>query len=320
MVKIMAFKKLSECFLYNSINASARTRILAEMGNQSLLSSSTMPEDVINEHLAVITRRYKFSNVIRIVETIRENKIIPLVYEKTQIPPFIPCWLVYNSEKEVVAVVNAAPYTKVQKNVFDIETKRFFGLMELGYVYLKTYGAQVRIMHNTPLLKSLAKIYTRMVMKVLDRNYSVNLDPIKSDQISYLIAKFFLNTVVGKEENETTRAIASSCCIKGIATQNQLLATEDSYTINFTIDSFFERDMPSAFNILSDMTLRGIVESYCKMYGDFNFLSLEFFPAFLSFVVTSATSSNFGNDALMQSVAGNELDSAFRMVNTVFND
>ena len=119
----MAFKKLSECFLYNSINASARTRILAEMGNQSLLSSSTMPEDVINEHLAVITRRYKFSNVIRIVEAIRENKIIPLkdrVIQGVVFRPYRSAWLpgkvkfAGKSENDIVRIPGCCDYRIVE--------------------------------------------------------------------------------------------------------------------------------------------------------------------------------------------------------------
>ena len=317
----MAFRKLSECFLFNSINAPSRARIIAEMGNPEIVTGSALPDDLMEEHLNVISRRYRFTNVQEIVDLARKERVVVTAYEKTQIPPFIPSWLVYNTSRQVVAVVNAAPYTKIQKNIIDIDTKRLFGLLMIGMLNLKLYGSNVKIVNNVPVLTTLTKIYTRMVMKVLDRNYSVNLDKVKSDQISYLVAKFFLINVVGKTDNDTVKSIAANCCTKGVATQQQILSTEDNFSIRFeNISVFYDTDLPSAFSILNEMTLRGVLESYCKMYGDFNFLSLEYFYNFVAFVMTSFTSSNFGNDALLQSVAGNELDSAFRLVNNIVRD
>ena len=312
-----SFKKLSDCFLFQSINSGTRAQIINEMGNQAFINSNKLPEELVNEHLATITRRYKFQDTIQIVELAKQGRIIVMASENSKIPAFIPCWLV-RENNEVCAVVNASPYTKIQKNDCDIDVKRFFGLLQIGMLNLKAYSAYNKIVNSVPLLTTLCKIYTRLMMKVLDRNYAVNLDKAKADQISYLIAKFFLINCIGRTDSTSTQSIALNCVTNGIASENQLKRVEEEYNIKYdNIAVFFDSDLPTAFNSLREMTFRAVLETYCKMYGDFNFMSIEYFYNFLAFIISCKTSSSFGNDSLALSIAGNEIDSVFRLVTNI---
>ena len=284
----MPFKKLSECFLFQSINAEARARIISEMSNKSIAESYALPRELMEEHISTISRRYKFQSVGSVLEEYNKGNIVLVNYPKTQIPTFIPCWLIYgNTGSKVIAVINASPYVKVQKDVIDIDTKRVFSLLQLGFLNLRAFNTYTKIINNISIVTCLAKIYTKFVMKILDRNYSVNLNKVNGDKISYLIAKFFIINVLGKAESKTVNDIAANCCINSEATRIQCEQTEDDFTINFKIlQHFFDADMPSAFPCLKEMTFRQVLESYCKVYGDFNFLSLEYFYNFLAYIMS----------------------------------
>lgn len=315
----MPFKKLSECFLFQSINTDARAKIITEMSNKSIVDNYALTKDLMEEHIATISRRYKFQSVGSVLEEYNKGNIVLVNYPKTQIPTFIPCWLTYGSNNKIVAVINASPYIKTQKDVIDIDTKRAFSLLQLGYLNLRAFSTYTKIVNNISVITCLAKIYTKFVMKILDRNYAVNINKVNGDKVSYLIAKFFIINVLGKAENKTVNDIAANCCVNSEATRIQVEQTEDDFTINFeNIATFFDADMPSAFPCLKEMTFRQVLESYCKMYGDFNFLSLEYFYNFLSYIMSARVSANLGNDTLAMAIAERDIESAYKLVINVF--
>lgn len=315
----MPFKKLSECFLFQSINSEARIKIISEMSNKSIMESYALSKDLMEEHVALISRRYKFQSVGSVLEEYNRGNIILVNYPKTQIPSFIPCWLAYNEKNNISAIINASPYIKTQKDLIDIDTKRVFSLLQIGYLNLKAFKTYTKVVNNIPAMACLTKIYTKFVMKILDRNYSVNLDRVNGDKVSYLIAKFFLINVLGKSDSKTVCDIASKCCINSEATRIQVEQAEEDFTINFeNIATFFDADMPSAFPCLKEMTFRQVLESYCKMYGDFNFLSLEYFYNFLAYIMSVRVSANLGNDTLAMAIAEKDIESAYRLILTMF--
>jgi hypothetical protein len=224
-----------------------------------------------------------------------------------------------NTKGKIVAVVNASPYVKNQKDEVNIDTKRVFSLLQIGYLNLKAFGTYNKIVNNITVMTCLAKIYTKFLMKILDRNYAVNINKVNGDKISYLIAKFFLINVLGKAENATVNDIAANCCVNSEATRIQVEQTEDDFTINYdNISTFFDADLPSAFPVLREMSFRHVLESYCKMYGDFNFLSMEYFYNFLAYVMSVRISANLGNDALALSVAERDIESAYKHMMNIF--
>jgi hypothetical protein len=304
-------KKLTELYLFSNFAEKNRERIIAELTSEMLVKNRTVKQMAVQEQIATIQRRFKYSSKSQVLDQFTAGNVIPIYDPKMFVPTFIPAWPAF-VDKRIVTVVNLSSHAKESMNdILEIEPKKLFGLLQAGSIIGGIIKNENKIINNVSILKKAAKIYTRMFARCLDRLYSLSLEEIQADRASYCIAKFFLIYVVGKTDNETVKGIATSC-IPNNSPKSVFERLEGEYELDYTSFPGFIKDLSQVIPSLGTLSLRAFVEAWSRMYGDSTFLSIESFQYFAVNIFSAATSSALNNEGIINNLAGKDVSELYQ--------
>jgi hypothetical protein len=153
-----------------------------------------------------------------------------------------------------------------------------------------------------------ALIYSRMFVKILDRMFAVNYNPIVADKLKYIAAKFYMLNLLERSESDTVNNIAYSTCTNGTTRH-----TIDEFNAEFPtvayqrLDSFITQ-IQIYFANLSSLTVRTFLDTSFKMYHPAIMFAWEYFPMFVHVVASVVIGAHLVNDGTLETVIGKEAD------------
>jgi len=302
-------KKLTELFLFSALSPNVRESIVRDITNDLIIDNHKVEESSIQDQTSIIQRRYKYSSKNAVITDYSRNDTVMVYDEKMSVPAFIPAWLMMKNGN-VLGIGNLSLYSKMEEKNLNIDVKKLFGIMQAATTLRNLQFNQNKVINNVALLKNLSFVYSRMFSRCLDRLYSLNLDPVQADRVSYLTSKFFLMYVVGKPLNSTVEGIALGNVLNDTPVSS-IERMNDEFEFNFDkIDEFVE-DLSKAIPSLSNANIRPLTETWTRMYGDTTILGIESFQYFLVSIFSVATGVSVNNETIINNLASKQIQNAY---------
>lgn len=285
---------------------------------QFVLNRDAVPHADLEDGLRAISRRFeRFPLKGRALDLYTNNRVHLLSNKETvQVPTLLPGWRV-GSDRGPMAYVNVTQYTPAA-GAGQMDVRTLFGFIVLGAVLVDTYESWGKISASMPLAKSGSVVYARMMHKVIDRITGIGMDRMRSDQVKFVLAKYFLIGMMGRPANETTDSIATAATAgsannalvdfesalgqaAGAASQAELYGKG---SLDF-IDA-----LAKAAPWMARLTARGFVQNFSSMYGPPSLLMAEDAGYFYALMATHQAGAEIISGFSFDPVYGREGDEA----------
>jgi len=296
-------RKISDTYLFTSSGLKNFTE------NVKMINWSTERVSPISleDNLKIISRRFNFPLKTVVIESYEKSKLVTIYPYNTQLTKLIPIFLT-KQEGEIRAIINLSLYGNKNKNEeIIIDNRRLYALLEGAYIYKSIYEKPNYVLSNMMILNLSTQIYVKMMNKVLDKMFGINLIVLKSDQINYLLAKFFLSYVMEKADGDVVNSIAYACCFNDSPKINVESIMQDfDETVFSSLPEFF-RELSEKFDLLHNLTIRKFLDNYMIMYGEYSVFSIECYYSFLQTIFAGGViGARFGKDYMIEKVVGRE--------------
>jgi hypothetical protein len=309
-------KLLKDTFLFEYLDKSTNLR-------QKMISYNPTMDNLdiklIEDDLNTIQKRFSFPLKNKVIDELHsKHRLIPIFNkDRIKIPTPIPAFL-YNNNGKAVSLVNLTNYgTKDRDGEFHIDTRQLFAVLQTGVVALGCYENWNAISMNQSVGKLGALIYSKIFSKVLDKMFAINLDPIKSDKVKFITAKFFLLNILGKSNGESVNNIAYSVC-QNETTRSTIMAFDQSLptTAYHRLDDFINA---ISINVegCHTLTFRTFIDTYIKMYHFSSIFALEYFPYFCHMLFSVAVGAHINSEYLIENLVGKDLDKFYNEVSNI---
>jgi len=274
----------------------------------------------IEENLTIIQKRFTYSLKMQVLNELT-NGNLKLMFnkEKFNLPYSMPGFLYQDSKGHILSVVNLNLYgiRRSRTDLFDIENRALFALMQTGYIFLYSFKNWNSINMNQTILKTGCSIYAKLFTKVLDKMYAVNLNPIKGDKIRFAAAKFFLINIMEKTSTEIVDNMAYSVTT-GQTSKSVLFSFGDEFKAEsfLSFDSFI-LELTEKVDGIRSLTIREYLNQFMKMYGSSALFALDFFPFFCHMILSSMVGAHFNSEYVIETVVGKEVEKFYNTLSSI---
>lgn len=281
----------------------------------------------LEDGLRAISRRFeRFPLKGRALDLYTNNRVHLLSNKETvRVPTLLPGWRIAGADGRVQAWVNVTQYTPAA-GAGAMDVRKLFGFLVFGAVLVDTYDHWGKVAASPTLAKSASAVYARMMHKVVDRITGVGMDRMRSDQVKFLFAKYFLVNMLQRPASETTDAIATAATLgtannaladfevataagAGLQTQQELYALG---VLEF-VDA-----LAKAAPHMQRLTSRGFVQHLTSMYDPPVLMAAEDAGYFLALLATHQAGAEivkgFGFDPVYGKEGDEALDELARLV------
>ena len=274
----------------------------------------------IEENLTVIQKRFNYSLKNQVLNDLT-NGNLKLMYNKDKfnLPYSMPCFLYQDSKGKVLSVINLNLYgvRRSRTDLFDVENRALYALMQTGYIFLYSFKNWSSINMNQTILKTGCSIYSKLFTKVLDKMFAVNLNPLKGDKIRFVAAKFFLMNIMEKSSSEIVDNMAYSVTT-GQTAKTTLFAFSDEFKAeSFTSFDLFIMELAERVDGLRNLTIREYINQFMKMYGSSTLFALDFFPFFCHMIFSSMVGAHFNSEYVIETVVGKEAEKFYNTLSSI---
>jgi len=299
-------RNLSETFLFNKTNTANFINEVKKID----FANDLVRISELEEQVKVIERRFRYSLLNNVISAYEKGEIFPLYSEAVNITRLVPIFQIAGSNGRPVGVVNIRPYSTRDKNGnYNIDNRQLYALLECNYINLKIRESENSFTMNQTIAKLSTIIYVKLVNKVLDKMFGINLIPDRADQINYCVGKFFQLYVLGKKQSESVDNVAYSATFnntdRNLVMNADSQFTDDAYT---HFDAFIE-NLATNFIGLNKLNIRSFLDNWMIMFGENSVFSIEHFPTMLTNVICGAIfSARINRDSVFENVVGREVN------------
>lgn len=300
----MAVKTMEDSFVYKMLNTN--NKVSNNIG-KLLTEGKRLDKSNLEEAMMVINKNFKFPLKQQVLKAFEEGELVLMFAPTTvRMPNTLPFFLTRGGNGQVVSVVSVDLYGSMnQKGDVHIDPKKLYTIMEAAYLSRKYYLQNQKYITNRSVIDA-CNIYANMIIKPLNKKYSLNVDRNKMHKVQFLAAKFYLINVLGLKDGDIVNNYAISVCKNG----NPILLRE--------VDSLMEpgdyKDISTFITALSsdllnlgmkDLTVRGFLEAFIHMYDGSTVLGLELFPYFLYTTNSVIHGAYLNNQYILEDIVEN---------------
>lgn len=313
----MAVKSMNDSYVFGMMNKGGiiNTNILKSITNGAVLDlEKDLPEAFIT-----ITRNFKMPMKLRVLELLKQGKIVLKFSPKdVKIPTSIPFILYKDSRGDVKAIVFTDIYTtQLADGRYRTDPSKLYTMMEGGAVALAYMNSNRPMTSHANVITCGLDIYSSIMLRVLNKKYSL-IEKSKINSVLFLASKFFLLNVLGLEDSEQVNNYAK----KNLKNAN-LIAIDN---LNASMNKEDYKDLSTFITALGDqernnigikgLTVRGFVEAFVSMYDGSMILALELFPYFIYNVNSVLNSAYVNNQYILEDMIV-ESGSGPKLYNTI---
>jgi hypothetical protein len=278
------------------------TEKLKNLLTNIILSRDAISHVVLDDSLKTISRRFDhFPLKEKALYHYTNNKIQLLSNKETiKIPTFLPAWRVA-SPLGINVYFNATPYVPISDPT-GLDIRKLFGFLVYSCILIDTYNSWDKIIYNNIIIKNSANIYAKMIHKVIDRLTGIGMDRLRSDQIKYVFAKYFLINMIGRVANDTVDSIASTVILgtgltaladfeTTFASSMKIETQSELYHLNFLE---FITGISKSVSWLDRLNTRNFLQTFTSMFGSPILLAAED----ATYLLASIGSHQVGSDII----------------------
>lgn len=193
--------------------------------------------------------------------------------------------------------------------------------LETGIIAYKMLveGKEQDIFSDTVVLENLTRIYTSLFSNAVVKTMITYGSDFQTDAARFLIAKFFLQYVLNKQQTDSIDDYA----LKAIKFRSSLVSLknyEESNEIDYTSLSGFLKTLGRIF-FNEEILLSNFTKSWLTMYGEATCLSVEYVPYLMHFLFAAYHGAYLGGGVRLQNrLPDLQKDGLIKLYNAIIND
>jgi hypothetical protein len=301
-------RKITDSALFRQV--SSNTSVVNSIKN-IYIDRDKIDLQKLDEAVNIINRRMTFATKGKAMGYLNRGEIVLISNPLIKLPKYLNTLGKAHGNK-VVAIVDISAYANLNKTTetYDVYPKTLFNLIQNGAVLLELVNNWNRYTTNMNIIKQGGIVYSKLVGKVMDKLFAINIDNFKQDLVHFFLAKFFLINMCGKADSETIDNIAYNACMN--KSSLKLIKEEEAKFDASAYDDIFKFFENLRFiKGMQDLNVRSFVENWARMYGESTLLALDYLPSFLSMIFGSVINGNISKDYIIESVAGKYISSIY---------
>ena len=280
---------LEDSFIYRSFNASNG---FIDKFIKYIKTSVALTKDDFDEQYFQMKKVAISPLTPRVIEAF-DNGFIEILYSNSvKIGISFPFIIRKNENGKIVATIFVSSFGTMDKNGnLNIPIKQLYGLMESAYIALQLQINPQKIQRNMGIMKLMTSVYSEMMIRVLNKEYSLSLDKELNDKALYILNRFFLEKIWEYPTPTTIQAYATQD-LKYIESMDlDLLETGYDNAQIKDLDGMLSY-MRTISPRMSDLNTRYFIERYINAYHGSSILSIDYLP-YVFFVVTNTLLGTF---------------------------
>lgn len=300
---------LSDSVIFQSFNRNAEmTTTLVS----AIKDSTVITEEHIKFQLDTILRTRYSPLAEDLINEFHDGNIL-LMYANgvKKVPQAFPFFVtkINGKIKAVVFVNNYGVLSKVDpatgRQALDIPVKDLYVLMEGALTAYRYALYPNKVNKSLGLMKLCCNIYTHMVLRILNKEYAISMDQELNDKVTFCVAKFFLRSVWGFNNEDVVLSYARSIIQRGINVAEYVRLSEMYNEANIeTIDqllAFIKEFSPR----LKTINFRYFLQCYINTYKASAMFGLECLPYFLYSIEAAQLGSFLVNQPIITDITKN---------------
>lgn len=294
-----AIEYVSEAALNDSIifNMMNNQKTLTARINKCIQSGTVIGEHSIQEQIIQIERTHISPLSEYVIDSFRNGDIVILYSKDVTIPQAVPFITIkVNGDIKTFIFINKYGNLSSSQQVnggsrLNIQMRDLYSLMEGAYIQNQYSKKPIVLTKNLALMRLTANIYTAMVIRILNREYALSIDPSLYNMVSYSITRFYLEQVWMATNTDIVESYAASFT-NGFTEADRLMVSDSYNNANIQTFSDLIKFLSTLSPRISTITTRYVVECYINLYHGAAVFGIDTLPYFL-FTLTSSLLGSF---------------------------
>ena len=287
-------KSIRDTFLYEMIN---KNEALDNIIKTMLGKGMVLTKEMMGASYMSIASYFKFPLKNSVLKAVEEGIVVPMMYPpgitmNYKVPTCLPFILMKGDgvTKAIAILDNYATFDKEGKTI-TIDANKLYCLLETAFIARSIQEHFKGIRHNTTIYNEATSIYAHMFTRILNKEYSLNVDKTQFNKVLFLASKFFMINLLQMEGNEDiifNYASKTAGEISPIIVKR--LHTEFDPKAYANISTFVTELANKAFLInssMSKLTVREYVDKFIRTYSNAALFGLEHFSYFLFTIIST---------------------------------
>lgn len=274
------------------------------------LQKYAVSSDVVDAILTEFKFKISFPAKVRVIEEIKSGRI---TFVDSELVGTIPTWMVSTDGITVkTAVVNLFGKIRVKEDgTAQFNSREIFSLAIIALTVRDFYRNESKVMNSLQISKAAVRIYDRMMYRVLDTLYSLDVGPewlrrvvhvyLRMFMVSYLMEKSFISAQnYDNMYNYILQDLGGAELIAKIANDG-------------AVDMSNMKDLPTFMAtlsklspILKELDVTAFLRKFIMMYGEKALLMIENYQYFLAYVFSVTLSGNIIKDFALETPIGKD--------------
>ena len=303
----MAINNLTRLSASNVFKTTRSTSEMKQTLNSINTEKTRIVPETVTSALDIINKRMKYAGKLKVLDGFIKGTTT-LVFTEERIPSYLSTFPYVDRLNPTTLKIAVVANKAVGADKTDIaNVPSFYAMMQSGYIRRQLMLNFDRYTSNSKLQMSSAVAYSRLASRVMDKLFSINVDKMDSDVVSFLFAKFCLIKMMGKADGKLTNSVAAKAAFNGTSLA---YLEEKEATFKETNPDMYE-DIFRLFSAISSqhkVNIRSFISDYAQMYGEASLLALDFYPALLEMLCAVAVNGYLYNDLVIKGTLNSLLD------------
>jgi len=320
----MAYANLSNSYQWNLMNSNnSITERIAEI----MKTGVQVTPDKLNTSLKILQNRVKSLIFNQMIAALADGRMVMVYCEKVKVPLYLPFIVLKTANHAQTGIVFLNHCECVPgEEEYSVDPRKLKVSLESCYFAIRMM--ELDIAHNPKLtspsiIRPATKIYTHAVTECINRKYTIKLDQSVYNQVSFMVSRYFINTVLGYNPDIAT--VENFCLyelknpdISSIRVVNDQFEVEDFADIGKFLSKLVT--IPQVQGRIGQMNVNTFVQMYVTLYNAPMTLALEVFSYLVYNILSVLQTTYVNNYHMLKNIVGDDGNKLYSYLLTILGE
>ncbi|MCM1219756.1 MAG: hypothetical protein NC548_35185 [Lachnospiraceae bacterium] len=303
------YASLGSSYQWNMMNQNgAVTNRIAEV----LKNERAVTPEQLATAFSTIRNRVRSPIMNQLMDAIKKGDIVMVFAETVKIPLYLPFIVLQANGKYTGVVFLDHCECTPGETEYNVDPRKLKVSLESCYFALRMMAmdsAHSTKLVSPDLIRPATKIYTHSLIECINRKYSIKLDQIIYNQVSFMISRFFIGTVLGYNPDSS---IMENFCLYDLKNPeigiirivNDQFTPDDMKNVSTFITKLV--DVPELKGRIGKLNVSSLVQMYVSLYNAPMTLALEVFPYLVYNILSVIQTTYVNNYHMLKNIIGDD--------------
>ncbi len=306
----MSYANLSNSYQWNLMNTNnALTDRIAEAmktGKQVTLAQ-------LETAFKAIQNRVKSPIYNQLIKSVKDERIVMVYCEQVKIPLYLPFVVIKGGATGLTGIVFLNHCECVPgETEYTVDPRKLKVSMESCYFAIRMMEMDISgnpKLTSPSIIRPASKIYTHTVTECINRKYTIKLDQNIYNSVSFMVSRFFINTVLGYNPDYDT--VENFCLydLKNPDLSSIRIVNERFEVGDFTDFSKFLTKLVSVPELqgrIGKLNVNTFLQMFISLYNAPMTLALEVFPYLVYNILSVLQTTYVNNYHMLKNIIGED--------------